>query len=63
YPDYHAVGDEWNKIDYDNMVKVDRMVAIGLLMLASDAPPPQWSGSNSKAAEYREAWKKLHQAN
>jgi len=39
------------------------MVAIGLLMLASDAPPPQWSGSNSKAAEYREAWKKLHQAN
>ncbi len=38
YPDYHGVGDSWEKIDYNNMAKIDRMVALGLLHLASDAP-------------------------
>ncbi|MEO7145235.1 MAG: M28 family peptidase, partial [Bryobacteraceae bacterium] len=60
FPDYHGVGDEWDKIDYGNMAKVDRMVAVGLLMLASDAPPPKWNESNSKARKYLEAWRKLH---
>src|SRR5262249_44498112 len=29
YPDYHKVGDHWPKLDYANMARVDRMVALG----------------------------------
>jgi len=32
FPDYHEVGDEWQKIDYDNMAKLDRMIALALVM-------------------------------
>jgi Zn-dependent M28 family amino/carboxypeptidase len=54
FPDYHAVGDEWQKIDYANMAKVDRAVAAGLLDLADTDAAPQWS--NSKEAQpYRQA--------
>jgi hypothetical protein len=60
YPDYHGVGDEWQKIDYGNMAKVDRTVAIALLHFASDAPPPQWNASNPKTKAYVEAATKLH---
>ena len=60
FPDYHGVGDHWDKIDYANMAKIDRMVGAGLLMLAGDAPPPQWNQDNPRASRYLEAWKKLH---
>lgn len=63
YPDYHGAGDHWDKIDYDNMAKVDRMVTAGLLVLAGDAPPPRWNDANPKAARYVEASKKLHAGN
>ncbi|HEV8147924.1 MAG TPA: M28 family peptidase [Bryobacteraceae bacterium] len=59
FPDYHQVGDHWQKIDYDNMAKVDRAVALGLLRLASDAPPPKWNESNPAAKKYVDAAKKL----
>lgn len=59
YPDYHKVGDHWEKIDYGNMTKVDRTVALALLQLASDAPPPKWNESNPKAKKYVDAAKKL----
>jgi hypothetical protein len=55
FPDYHRVGDEWQKIDYDNMASVDRAVALGLLRLASEAPPPQWNIANPRARRYAEA--------
>src|SRR5262249_53228062 len=42
FPDYHQAGDEWQKIDYTNLAKVDRALALGLLRLVSDAPPPKW---------------------
>ena len=58
YPDYHGAGDHWEKVDYDNMAKVDRMVAHGLLMLANNPISPQWNESNPKAAKYLKAWKK-----
>jgi Peptidase family M28 len=61
YPDYHKVGDHWEKVDFANMAKVDRAVALALLHVASDAPPPKWNESNSKAKKYAEAAKKLHQ--
>jgi hypothetical protein len=60
YPDYHKVGDHWDKIDFANMAKVDRAAALALLHLASDAPPPKWNESNSKAKKYADAAKKLH---
>jgi Zn-dependent M28 family amino/carboxypeptidase len=49
FPDYHAVGDEWQKIDYDNMAKVDRMVALAVLMIANNPEPPQWKESSATA--------------
>jgi hypothetical protein len=59
FPDYHGVGDEWQKIDYANMAKVDRAVAVGLLELASDAPAPLWNASNPKTKAYVDAAAKL----
>ncbi|MGA2182919.1 MAG: M28 family peptidase [Bryobacteraceae bacterium] len=52
FPDYHRPGDKWPKIDYANMAKVDRAIALGLLLLASDAEPPHWNTANPKAARY-----------
>ena len=57
YPDYHKVGDHWDKIDYDNMAKVDRMVALGLLMIANNTNEPKWDETNPKAARYLQAWR------
>ena len=59
FPDYHQVGDEWQKVDYDNMAKVDRMVALGLLTIANRAEPPRWNEKNSKTEKYVEAARKL----
>jgi Peptidase family M28 len=53
FPDYHAVGDEWQKIDYDNMAKVDRMLALGMLMIADNPQPPKWNAE--KAGRYANA--------
>jgi hypothetical protein len=55
YPDYHAVGDQWQKIDYGNMARVDRMVALGLLHMANSTEPPHWVESNAKVKRYVEA--------
>lgn len=55
FPDYHGVGDEWQKIDYDNMARVDRMIALGLLRIANSATVPQWNAANPKAAPFRAA--------
>jgi Zn-dependent M28 family amino/carboxypeptidase len=60
FPDYHGVGDEWPKIDYDNMAKVNRMIALGLLHLANNPKLPQWNESNPKTEKYVSAWKALH---
>ncbi len=57
YPDYHAVGDTVQKIDFVNMAKVDRGVAAGLLRIADDPSPPLWSDA-SGAVIYREAGRK-----
>jgi hypothetical protein len=54
YSDYHALGDKWEKIDYANMAKVDRGVAAGIVAIADDPEPPQWSAARG-AAIYRNA--------
>ncbi len=60
FPDYHAPGDEWQKIDYDNMAKVDRMIALGLMEIANRTDPPKWNEKNGKTEKYVEAWRHLH---
>lgn len=58
YPDYHGKDDDWPKIDYDNMARVDRMVALGLLDIANDPVAPHWTAAPN-AARYLEAARKL----
>lgn len=55
FPDYHRPGDEWQKIDYDNMAKVDRMIALGLLSVANSVTVPHWNAENPKTEVYRKA--------
>jgi hypothetical protein len=52
FPDYHQPGDEWQKLDYDNMAKVDVTVALGILEMANSAQAPQWNKENPKTARY-----------
>jgi hypothetical protein len=52
FPDYHAPGDTVDKIDFDNMAKVDRGIAAGLLRLANQSDPPRWEESRAT-----EAWR------
>jgi Zn-dependent M28 family amino/carboxypeptidase len=61
FPDYHAVGDEWQKIDYDNMAKVDQAVGIATLRLAQALTTPHWNVSDPAVKPYAEAAKKLHE--
>ncbi len=56
YPDYHGVGDHWEKIDYANMEKVARMVALAAVMIANNPQEPKWNEANPRAARYLKAW-------
>jgi hypothetical protein len=58
FPDYHGLGDHWDKVDYDNLARTNRMVAQALLMLADNPVAPKWNDANPKTARYVEAWKK-----
>jgi hypothetical protein len=58
YPDYHGKDDKWQKIDYDNMAKVDRVVALALRNIANDRVAPTWK-TVPNAAKYLEAAKNL----
>jgi Zn-dependent M28 family amino/carboxypeptidase len=57
FPDYHQVGDHWDKINYPNLAKTNRMVALALLMMANNPTAPKWNEANSKTARYVRAWK------
>ncbi len=56
FPDYHGLGDKWEKIDYTNMASVDRGIAAGIVQLADDPDAPKWSNAKG-AAIYRDAGK------
>lgn len=60
FPDYHNVGDHWEKIDYVNLAKVNRMIALALLTIANNAEAPKWNEANPKTERYVKAWKQLH---
>ena len=59
YPDYHGLGDEWQKIDYDNMAKVDRTVALAVYNIANATKPPEWNAENPKTKPFRDAQAKF----
>ena len=59
FPDYHRVGDHWDKIDYPNLEKVLKAVGLGILTLADSATEPKWNENNPKTSRYVDAWKKL----
>ncbi|WP_137173988.1 M28 family peptidase [Massilia sp. HP4] len=61
FPDYHGKDDTWDKIDYDNMVRVNRMIAVALQDIANDQAKPAWTDVPN-AAKYREAARALHTA-
>jgi len=54
FPDYHGAGDEWPKLDYENMARVDVAVALGIWDMANNPQAPQWNRDNPKAARYVE---------
>lgn len=56
FPDYHGLGDHWDKVDYQNLAKVNRMVALGLLTIAENPAAPKWNEANPKAARYLKTW-------
>ncbi len=51
FPDYHGKDDTWDKLDYDNMARVTRMLALGVYDIANDPKRPAWTGA-PKAAGY-----------
>jgi len=55
FPDYHKASDEWPKIDYDNMAKVDRTVALALYRIADNPQAPAWNAANPKTERYVKA--------
>ncbi len=56
YPDYHGVGDHWEKVDYPNTAKVLKAIGLGILTLADSKDEPRWNAQNEKAARYLKAW-------
>ena len=42
FPDYHKAGDEWPKLDYENLALVDRTVAVAVYDVADSVDTPQW---------------------
>jgi hypothetical protein len=59
YPDYHQPGDHWEKIDFDNMARINRMIALALVMIADNAEAPKWNEANPKTVRYAQAWKAI----
>jgi hypothetical protein len=61
FPDYHKAGDEWPKLDYENMSKVDASIVLGLFRIAESTEEPQWNANNPKVARFIQARKKTGQ--
>ena len=59
FSDYHGVGDEWQKLNYENMARVDRMVTLGVWMLADTDKVPVWNAKLPDTAPYIAAAAKL----
>jgi len=52
FPDYHQPGDEWPKLDYANMARVDRAIALAVFRIADSAEAPRWNAADPKTERY-----------
>ena len=59
FPDYHQVGDSADKLDYNNMEKVVKMIAATVMDVTNATTKPTWNESEPKASTCDKAWKKL----
>lgn len=55
FPDYHRPGDHWDKLDYGNMARIVRGVALAVYELANRAEPVRWNDANPLAERYGKA--------
>lgn len=51
FSDYHGKDDTWDKLDYENMARVTRMLAVGVAAIANNSERPVWTEA-PKAAGY-----------
>lgn len=57
FPDFHDVGDKVEKVDYENMARVDRMLALGVLTIAESTIAPRWNETLDETAPFVQAWR------
>lgn len=55
FPDYHRPGDEWHKLDYDNMAQLTRVAALTAWRISNSPKAPAWNQSNPKTERYVKA--------
>ena len=55
FPDYHLPGDEWPKLDYSNMAKVDSAIALAVFEMANSRQAPVWNVANPKTEPFVKA--------
>jgi hypothetical protein len=55
FGDYHGPGDKWRKLDYENMARVDRAIALAVYGLADGGEEPRWNAHNPRTEAYRRA--------
>jgi Zn-dependent M28 family amino/carboxypeptidase len=53
FPDYHEPGDDWDKLDYENMERLVEALAAGVLEIANALAIPRWSPANPAVERYR----------
>ena len=53
FSDYHQPGDKWPKLDYDNMARVVRAIALAVWEVASRPETPAWNPNNPGTESFR----------
>jgi Zn-dependent M28 family amino/carboxypeptidase len=59
FEEYHQPGDNPERIDYENMARVTRMLALGLFGLSTAEGVPRWNREIERTAPFIEAWQNL----
>lgn len=57
FPDYHALGDSWEKLDYKNMAQLTAAMSAGIRQVGNNKEVPKWNEKNPAVKKYFEAWK------
>jgi hypothetical protein len=59
YPDYHRISDKWQKLNYENMARITRALAVAIESLGDSPVIPHWIESG-KTKGYLDAWRAMH---